>query len=258
MDGKGESNNSGKKLLFLVGSIVALVVAKNPELRDGLWRFLDQLAREAGKRAVPPPPPASLPPPTPASLQDSPGSFLPDINGKAASAASTEMPTFIPPVDMALTRLIDHPSIIVILGHRGSGKTALAFRTQELLRDVAPPYAVGLPAKASDLLPDWYGLTNDVSTVPPNATVYIPESYRLFHARTTQSALGRAVGDLTNLSRHRRFTLIFDVQNPAHLDRNIISEADVVLIKELGPLQQGFERVQLNPNPPKDGLGDSP
>ena len=79
---------------------------------------------------------------------------------------------------------------------------------------------------------------------PPNAIIYIPESYRLFHSRSTQRAQGRAIGELVNLSRHRRHTLIFDVQNPAHLDRNIVSEADVVLVKEPGPLQQGFERSQ--------------
>jgi nucleoside-triphosphatase THEP1 len=140
---------------------------------------------------------------------------------------------------------VHHPSVILILGHRGSGKSALALRLQELLRDIAPPYGVGLPAKAKDLLPEWYGLEDDPLALPPNAIIYIPESYRLFHARTTQSAQGRAIGDLVNLSRHRRHTLIFDVQNAAHLDRNIISEADLILVKEPGPFQQGFERSEL-------------
>ena len=86
--------------------------------------------------------------------------------------------------------------------------------------------------------------------MPPNAIIYIPESYLLFHARATQSAQGRAVGELVNLSRHRRHTIIFDVQNPAHLDRNINSEADVVLVNEPGTLRcalmpnERFEDVQ--------------
>ena len=46
-------------------------------------------------------------------------------------------------------------------------------------------------------------------------------------------------------SGRTRHTLILDVQNAAHLDRNILSEADLMLIKEPGPFQDGFERSQF-------------
>ena len=151
------------------------------------------------------------------------------------------------PPDLAFARFVRHPSVILVLGHRGSGKSALACRLQELTRDIAPAFAVGLPSKANRLLPEWYGLAEDPMEIPQDAIIYIPESYRLFHARSSQTSQGRAIGELVNLSRHRRHTLIFDVQNPAHLDRNIISEADVVLVKEPGPLSRGFERPQLRP-----------
>ena len=97
------------------------------------------------------------------------------------------------------------------------------------------------------MLPSWYGLADSFSDIPSNAVIYVPESYRLFHARGSQTAQGRVIGDLVNLSRHRRHTLIFDVQNPAHLDRNILSEADVVMLKEPGPFSPGFERPQFRP-----------
>ncbi len=77
--------------------------------------------------------------------------------------------------------------MVLVLGRRGSGKTALVLRLQELLRDVAPPYAVGLPAKAARMLPEWYGLADDACDIPSNASIYFPESYRFFHARSTQS-----------------------------------------------------------------------
>ena len=38
-----------------------------------------------------------------------------------------------------------------------------------------------------------------------------------------------------------------NICNLAYLDRNIISEADMVLVKEPGPLSRGFERPQLRP-----------
>ena len=164
---------------------------------------------------------------------------------KPDDSPSTAMPAYSPPPDLALAHLVQHPAVLLILGHRGMGKTALACRIQEILRDRAPAYGVGLPPKARRILPDWYGLADDPADVPVNALIYVPESYRMFHARATATAQGRAVGDLVNLSRHRRHTLIFDVQNPAHLDRNIISEADIVLVKEPGPFTPGFERPQL-------------
>ncbi|MEE9324580.1 MAG: hypothetical protein V3U90_03385, partial [Dehalococcoidia bacterium] len=166
--------------------------------------------------------------------------------GLDTNSLFSETPPRDPP-DLPLARLIPHPSVVVVLGHRGKGKTVLCCRIQDLKRDIAPPYAIDLPPKARRILPDWYGLADNPFDVPPNAVIYIPESYRMFHARATQTAQGRTVGDLVNLSRHRRHTLIFDVQNPAHLDRNIISEADVILVKEPGPFTQGFDRPQLRP-----------
>jgi hypothetical protein len=58
------------------------------------------------------------------------------------------------PADAPLARMVDHPSLVVVIGRRGGGKTGAILRIQELLRDVAPPYAVGLPAEADRLLPD--------------------------------------------------------------------------------------------------------
>ena len=55
------------------------------------------------------------------------------------------------------------------------------------------------------------------------------------------------VSDLINLSRHHRHTLFFDVQNTAQLDRNIISEMNLFLVKEPGPFHLEFERHQLRP-----------
>ena len=56
-------------------------------------------------------------------------------------------------------KLIHHPSVIVILGGRGKGKSALGYRLLEYLRLTASPYVVGLPENARRLLPDWVGMT---------------------------------------------------------------------------------------------------
>ena len=160
---------------------------------------------------------------------------------------SSELMEYPEPADAALARMVDHPTVVLAIGRKGGGKTAVILRMQELMRDVAPPYAIGLPEKASRLLPEWYGLADDLEDIPENATVYFPESYRTYHARSTQSQQGRSLSDLVNLSRHRRHTLFFDVQNTAQLDRNILSEVDLILVKEPGLFHLGFERSQLRP-----------
>lgn len=235
------------KGLVALGILGGLVVANNPRLRGQLWAELQEMARaaEEAKRLKALEESSMLPQTLSAPTLSLPGPFIPALTGRAEPGYIPPQPLNHPPVDQPLAHLVNHPAIVLIVGHRGSGKTGLALRLQELLQDIAPPYGVGLPAMASRLLPDWYGLAADPSLVPPGAIVYIPESYRLFHARSSQSAQGRSVGDLVNLSRQRRQTLIFDVQNAAHLDRNIISEVDLVLVKEPGPFQRGFERSEL-------------
>ena len=226
-----------KGWLFL-GGLGALILANNPRVKTWLEEFNEGYPAWVQQRQARP----LQAPPSPQPLFEPVGTTLFPWMEQLTDAS---VQTYSPAVDEPIAQLLHHPSVVLILGHRGSGKTALAARLQELLRDVAPPYAVGLPEKAARLLPDWYGLAQDFDTIPRNAIIYVPESYRLFHARTTQTAQGRMIADLINLSRHRKHTLIFDVQNAAQLDRNIISEVDLVLVKEPGPFQEGFERNQF-------------
>ena len=51
------------------------------------------------------------------------------------SPVSAPSSSHLPPMDFPLSQVIPHPSATVILGHRGSGKSGLAVRLQELRRD---------------------------------------------------------------------------------------------------------------------------
>lgn len=152
---------------------------------------------------------------------------------------------YAPPADARWLRLAPHPSVILVLGRRGSGKSALGYRLLELFRDVAAPYVVGLPSNASNLLPEWVGVADSLEDVLPHAVVLIDEAYLQLHARTSMSEAGRAVGPLVNLSRQRGQTLIFIVQEARQLDVNVISQADVVAIKDLSEISREFERREL-------------
>ena len=56
---------------------------------------------------------------------------------------------------------------------------------------------------------------------------------------------GRREDGLINLSRQKEQTLLFIVQEARQLDVNIVSQIDVLVIKELSDLSRGFERPQL-------------
>ena len=64
-------------------------------------------------------------------------------------------------------KIIHHPSVTVILGGRGKGKSALGYRLLENLRWTAKPYVIGLPEHAKKLQPDWVGMAASLEDVPP-------------------------------------------------------------------------------------------
>ena len=153
--------------------------------------------------------------------------------------------TWNPPPDSLWLDLLIHPCVVLILGRRGSGKSGLGYRIIELMRHRGEPYIVGLPAQAQKHLPDWAGTVDRLEDVPPKAVVLVDESYLHYPSRASMTSGGRDIGSLINLSRQREQTLIFVVQEARQLDVNIVSQIDVLAVKELSDLSRGFERPQL-------------
>jgi hypothetical protein len=141
--------------------------------------------------------------------------------------------------------LLKHPEVIVILGKKGSGKSALGFRILEYFRWTSPVYVIGLPVDAHKYLPDWIGVKPELKDVPPDSIVMVDESYVLYHARSSMTARAKALSEMLNLSRQRNQTLIFVSQESRQIDRNILSAADVIVFKEPGMLQSRFDRPEL-------------
>lgn len=143
-------------------------------------------------------------------------------------------------------RLIPHPSIVIILGRRGAGKSALGYRLLELFHWVANCYVIGLPKDARKYLPDWIGMATSLEDVPPKSVVLVDEAYMPYHARSSMAAEAKVMSQLVNLSRQREQTLIFVSQEARQLDKNIASSANVVIFKDLSILQLEFDRRELN------------
>lgn len=137
------------------------------------------------------------------------------------------------------------PAVVLVLGKRGSGKSALAYRLLELFRYHLALYVVGAPARVREVLPDWIGIAAPLEELPNKSIALINEAYMAYHARDSLAQESKAMSQILNLSRQREQTLIFVAQEARHLDKNIASTASVVVFKELGMLQTEFERPEL-------------
>ncbi len=148
--------------------------------------------------------------------------------------------------DARLREVIVHPAVVLILGKRGSGKSALGYRLLELFRYALCPYEVGVPSSARSILPEWIGIVPTLEDLPPKAIGLVDEAYLPYHARSSMAAEARSMSQVLNLSRQRNQTLIFVTQEARQVDLNIASSASVIVFKDLGVLQLEFDRKELN------------
>ncbi len=137
------------------------------------------------------------------------------------------------------------PAVVLVLGKRDGGKSALAYRLLELFRYRLSPYVVGAPATARQLLPDWIGIAPTLEELPNKSIAIIDEAYLTYHARESMAQESKAMSQALNLSRQREQVLIFVTQEARQVDKNIASAASVVVFKEPGMLQPEFERPEL-------------
>jgi archaellum biogenesis ATPase FlaH len=142
--------------------------------------------------------------------------------------------------------VIVDPSVVLLLGKRGSGKSALGYRLLELLRYRAAPYVLGLPKQAQGLLPDWIGIAQNLEDIPAKSVVLVDEAHLQYHSRQSSETKNKEMSRILNLSRQTEQTIIFVSQEARQIDKNIASSANVVIFKDLGILQLEFDRPELN------------
>jgi hypothetical protein len=147
--------------------------------------------------------------------------------------------------DSRWREVVVHPSIVLVLGKRGSGKSALGYRLLELFRHRLTPFVLGLPRQGRKLLPEWIGMAQSLEDVPQKSIVLVDESYLRYSSRDSLTSNSRDMSRLLNLSRQRGQTIIFVSQEARQIDKNIASSANVLTFRDLGILQIGFDRPEL-------------
>ncbi len=141
--------------------------------------------------------------------------------------------------------VIKHPCRITILGAPGTGKSALAHYLMEILHWKLPTYIVGFPKNKEYLLPPWLGIVKDLDSILLGSVNLIDEAYLLYSSRESLKNDSKSMSKALGLFRQRQCTLIFVGQESRLIDRNIISSTDVLIFKDPGFLQVGFDRPEL-------------
>ncbi len=147
--------------------------------------------------------------------------------------------------------ILQEPYVVLILGSRGSGKTALGHRLLEVFagpdqeRDA---YIMGFPATEEDTLPDWIDTLPaniPMSEWPEESLVLLHEAHHIMHARQSMNVENLEIDRLVTVSRHRDTCIITETQQSQRLDRNAVTAVDGVIIREPALLQADFERKQV-------------
>lgn len=131
----------------------------------------------------------------------------------------------------------------LVLGARGSGKSALGVRILENAaargRRVA---AMGFSASA---MPGWVKIVESPN-VENGSFLLVDEGGITFSSRSSMSSGNKLLSELLLVARHKDLSVLFITQNSANLEVNTLRQADYLLLKKPSLLQRDFERKKIN------------
>ena len=142
-------------------------------------------------------------------------------------------------------RILSRYPRILILGGQGTGKSCLAFWLLEIIQNRARCYVYRLPEIGRSYIPEWLGILQEFADAPAGSIVLVDEAYLIFFSRDSQTKTNREITRIVNLARQKNIGLIFVAHESRHLERNILSGIDTLVIKKPAPLQAELDRSFL-------------
>lgn len=143
--------------------------------------------------------------------------------------------------------ILPEPFVVLILGMRGGGKTALGHYLLELFSDQGkrkPAYIIGFPMHKRHLLPAWITPLDELY-FPDNSVVLLHEAHFYLHARRSMADQNIEIDKLITVSRHKNTDIIVETQQSFRLDRNVVAEVDALIFRVPELMQERFERPEV-------------
>ncbi|MFH0701213.1 MAG: zonular occludens toxin domain-containing protein [Candidatus Woesearchaeota archaeon] len=139
---------------------------------------------------------------------------------------------------------INKSTIGLILGARGTGKSALGMRLLENFHSKTNKKAYALGFK-EESLPCWIKVVIDINQIENDAVILIDEGGIEFSSRNAMSSANKILSEILLIARHKDLSVIFITQNSSNLEINAIRQADYLLLKPSSLLQMDFERKKI-------------
>ncbi len=159
-----------------------------------------------------------------------------------------------PPIPSTLLRSVPFPGLVLIMGAKGMGKSALAHDIAFQLHNRRHlPSVMHLPTAPQKiitdvkrLLPDWYTVVSSTAKWPNHCVVIWDETSQGAHARRTQSNDAIELDNLMGISRQREQLIIFISHHSRKLDPNVIRDVDRIAWKSPTYAHWIFERNEFS------------
>lgn len=130
-------------------------------------------------------------------------------------------------------KLLHHSLIMLIIGKRGSGKTALGMKMLEFFSENSKKklYAMGFD-KAK--LPHKIRKISKIEDIKNNSILMADEGGVIFSAREPMKEVNKFLSKIMAIARHKNLTLILITQNCMPLRTEVITEKGIKKLKEIG------------------------
>lgn len=140
---------------------------------------------------------------------------------------------------LILSDLFEQKGIItVVLGKRGSGKTAWAIRSGEIAQRYFKRKVALFQIEYPELKTVY-----DLSEVENGTYLIVDEAELFFHSRRGLSRQNVNISKLMAISRHKDLTLVFVTQSSNLVDKTILQLADYLIVKEPSIFSISLERT---------------